>query len=264
VFILDEKRYVVLSFDVDGETLWVARDQENWNRPLTLSQGKYGPKVGLPRILNLLDKYNIPATFFVPGWIIENYKDEIKEVVARGHELGHHGYLHEWPDLMDPDKEREVMELGIDRILGISQKKPAGYRSPAWEFSSKTMEYLKEYGFLYSSNYMDNDEPYIHPNGLVELPVQWYLDDAPFFLYALRLPGRTIHPPSNVLETWMEEFSALYEEKKPLVLTLHPQIIGRAYRTKLLEKFIQFVRQHPNTEFVTAEKLAQITLQKNS
>jgi peptidoglycan/xylan/chitin deacetylase (PgdA/CDA1 family) len=225
-----------------------------------LSQGIYGPEVGLPRILKLLQKYSIPATFFVPGYVIEKHRAAIEEIVQGGHEIGHHGYLHEWPDTLTSEQEREVFELGIDRIRSITGKAPAGYRSPAWEFSSKTMDYLQEFGFLYSSNMMDNDEPYVHDNGIVELPVQWYLDDAPFFLYSVRLPGRTIHPPSAVLETWQEEFSALYEEGKSMVLTLHPQIIGRAYRVKMLESFIQFVMRHADAQFITGEKLACLTL----
>jgi peptidoglycan/xylan/chitin deacetylase (PgdA/CDA1 family) len=255
-------RCVVLSFDVDGETLWTAREALNWDRPVTLSQGAYGPKVGLARILKLLATYKIPATFFVPAYIIEKYQGKIQAVVDAGHEIGHHGYLHEWTDSLNADQEREVLEIGIERIKMLTGKKPAGFRSPAWEFSPKTLEYLAEYEFLYSTNMMDNDEPYIHDNGLVELPVQWYLDDAPFFLYSVRLPGRTLHPSQNALNTWIEEFDALYEEGKPLVLTLHPQVVGRAYRVKMLEKFIQHVRKYPDVEFVTGEELARRTLQK--
>ncbi len=261
---MNRKRYVALSFDVDGETLWTARDAANWNRPVTLSQGVYGPKVGLPRILALLNKYSIPATFFVPGYIIETYRDSIQEIVKAGHEIGHHGYLHEWPDALTPDEERETFRLGIERIRSVTGKDPAGYRSPAWEFSAKTMDFLLEFGFLYSSNMMDNDEPYVHINGVIELPVQWYLDDAPFFLYSVRLPGRTMQSASAVLETWQSEFSALYEEGKSMVLTLHPQVIGRAYRVKMLESFIQFVLGHSDTEFVTCEQLAYITLNRDN
>src|SRR5690625_2398240 len=168
---MNNKVYVSLTFDVDGETLWISRDTKNWDKPITLSHGAYGPKVGLNRILDLLNKYSIKSTFYVPGWIIEKYTNEIEQVVNEGHEIAHHGYLHEHPDTLDSNQERKILQLGIDRIKELTGKKPAGYRSPAWEFSKHTLDYLKKFDFEYSSNMMDNDEPYIHPNGIVELPV---------------------------------------------------------------------------------------------
>jgi peptidoglycan/xylan/chitin deacetylase (PgdA/CDA1 family) len=256
-----QKTFVALTFDVDGETLWTSRDPENWKRPIALSHGAYGPKVGLPRILRLLDKYSIQATFFVPGWIVENHRQSIEDIVSAGHEIGHHGYLHEYPQTLEPEKEMEILQLGIDRIKSLTGKQPVGYRSPAWEFSPRTLDYLKDFGFLYSSNMMDNDEPYIHSNGVVELPVQWLLDDAPFFLFNPRLAGRLIQPTAPVVEMWKSEFSELYDEGKPTVLTFHPQIIGRAHRVRYLEEFIQFVITYSQVEFATCENLAKYTLQ---
>ncbi|WP_060679295.1 polysaccharide deacetylase family protein [Virgibacillus halodenitrificans] len=178
-----QKRYVALSFDVDGETLWTSRDEGNWKRPVALSHGAYGPKTGVKRILNLLHKHSIKSTFFIPGWIIETYTDEMKQIVKHGHEVGHHGYLHEYPHTLDVKEEKQIIEKGIHIIEGLTGKKPKGYRSPAWEFSSNTLNLLAEYNFLYSSNMMDADDPYIHLNGVVEIPVQWLMDDAPFFMF---------------------------------------------------------------------------------
>lgn len=260
---MGHKRFVSLTFDVDGETLWGSRDEENWNRPVTLSHGEYGPKVGVPRILKLLNRYSIKSTFFIPGWIIENYEETIKQINGDGHEIGHHGYLHEHPHTLSPDKEKEVLMLGIKKIKKAIGKEPVGYRSPAWEFSPYTLKYLKEFNFKYSSNMMDNDKPYMHQNGIVEMPVNWMLDDAPFFIFNPRLTGRLIQPTDSIFEIWKAEFSALYEEEKPFILTLHPQIIGRAHRVKHLENFIQFILKHENIEFVTLEKLAQVQQNKN-
>lgn len=190
---MDKNKFpVVLTFDVDGETLWIARDPKNWERPVTLSQGQYGPKVAVPRILKLLDKYDIKATFFIPGYIMDTYPEMAKAVHQAGHEIAHHGYYHEWPEnFASEEEERQSFERGIEAIQKITGQKPAGYRSPAWEFSPWTIKILQDLDFLYSANMMDNDAPYIH-HGLVELPVQWCLDDAAFWLYSSKIPGKTI------------------------------------------------------------------------
>lgn len=257
---MQENVYVALTFDLDGETLWTSRDKENAKRPVALSHGAYGPKVGLERIIKLLDQFSIKSTFFIPGWIIEQYPKEVGGIVEQKHEIGHHGYLHEYPDTLSPEEERSILTKGIDIIETLTGKKPSGYRSPAWEFSMETLYLLKEMNFLYSSNMMDNDEPYIHENGIAEMPVQWLMDDAPFSMFHPRVPGRSIQSTAAVFTMWKEEFSALYEEGKPTILTFHPQFIGRPHRVKHLKEFIEFVLEHPNVRFVTLEELAQLTI----
>lgn len=254
--------YVALTFDLDGETLWTSRDKENFNRPVALSHGAYGPKVGLGRIIKLLNQFSIKSTFFIPGWIIEQYPEEVKGIVEHRHEIGHHGYLHEYPDTLSPAEERFILIKGIEIIETLTGKKPSGYRSPAWEFSMETLDLLKEMNFMYSSNMMDNDEPYLHENGIAELPVQWLLDDAPFSMFHPRVLGRSIQSTASVFSMWKEEFSALYEEGKPTILTFHPQFIGRPHRVNHLKDFIQFVLEHPHVKFVTLEELAELTIEK--
>ena len=141
------------------------------------------------------------------------------------------------------------MERGCEIIERVSGRRPAGYRSPAGEFSQQTLPLLLEYGFSYSSNYFDRDEPYLHeadgkPTGLVEFPFAWVLDDAPFFQYSITLPGRTMQSPSAVLEAWTAEFDTMYREQGQFMLAMHPQIIGRPSRLVVLEKLIEHIRQH--------------------
>ncbi len=250
---------VLLTFDVDGETLWISRNPDFAQKPVIMSQGRYGVVTGLPRILQLLKKYGIPATFFVPGWIIENHQANIAEIIENNHEIGHHGYLHEWPDTLSYDEEKSILEKGIEIIERLTGDKPRGYRSPAWEFSPNTLNFLQEYGFLYSSNFMDRDDVYVHEGtGLVEIPVQWHLDDAPFFLFNSRLPGgRAIQPIEPVLEIWKSQFDFAYETGTPFVLTCHPQLMGHPYRIKKLESLIAYIRQHESVEFMTCEQLAR-------
>lgn len=248
---------VVLTFDVDGETLWTSRDAKNWDKMVTLSQGQYGPKVAVPRILKLLDRYDIKATFFIPGYIMDTYPDMAMSVHKAGHEIAHHGYLHEWPETFASEEEEcTAFEKAIASIEKVTGYKPVGYRSPAWEFSPWTLKLLQEHNILYSANMMDDDGPYMHHN-LVELPVQWCLDDAAFWLYSTKIPGKSIQPLSNVYEYWTSEFDGLYhEEGKCMVLTLHPQVIGRPGRMKMLEELIQFMKGYPDVLFTTGRELA--------
>lgn len=253
---------VMLTFDLDAETLWTARDPANAARPITLSQGRYGWKVGVGRILELLDRYAIQATFFVPGLVIEQRRALVEEILRRGHELAHHSWSHAWILTLTAEQEREEMERGIAIIERVSGRKPVGYRSPAAEFSPITMRLLEEYGFGYSSNFFDDDEPYLlevegRRTRIVELPFAWVLDDAPFFLYSITLPGRTMHPPSAVLEAWVDEFDTLYGEGRAFVLALHPQIIGRPSRITMLEKLIQHIRAHPGVWFARCDQVAE-------
>ena len=252
---------VLLTFDLDAELLWTARDSKNWNRPIALSQGSYGHRVGVDRILNLLGKYGLHVTFFVPGMIIERNGDLVRRIVDAGHEIAHHSYSHRWVESLTYEEEREEFEKTIDLIANLTGRKPLGWRSPAAEFSAHTMDLLLEYGFLYSSNFFDRDEPYKHiVNGrkteLIEFPFAWVLDDAPFFLYSIQLTGRVMMPPSFVLEHWMAEFETLYAEKKCFVLAMHPQIIGRPSRITLLENLIRNIKEHENVCFARCDEVA--------
>ncbi|MEW6082835.1 MAG: polysaccharide deacetylase [Bacillota bacterium] len=238
---------VVLTFDLDGETLWLARDPENAHRPVTLSQGAFGPKVGVPLILDLLNSHEIKATFFVPGWIAEKHTTTVKSVMEKGHEIAFHGYMHEWPHTLSPEQERAVFFRGLKALQDILAVSPSGYRAPAWELSTSTMGFLIEQGFLYSSNFMDSIKPYCHhlPSGgnLVEIPVSWVCDDAPFFLYGLNLPGRQIASPDSVRDIWRKEFDSLHKRGLPLVLTMHPQLIGRPSRLDMLHELLTYIQE---------------------
>jgi peptidoglycan/xylan/chitin deacetylase (PgdA/CDA1 family) len=182
--------------------------------------------------------------------IVERYPRAIEAIVQAGHELAHHGYTHVSPVEMAPGEELASIRRASALIKAATGRAPLGYRSPSWDFSPHTLGFLKQEGFLYSSNLMDNDQAYVHPDGLVELPVQWMLDDAPFFLF--RPPySRPISPPEAAMSTWTAEFAALASEHgKCFVLTMHPQLSGRASRAVLLEEFIHFAAGRGGTRFL--------------
>jgi peptidoglycan/xylan/chitin deacetylase (PgdA/CDA1 family) len=245
-----------LTFDLDGETLWISNEPANASRPGILSQGAYGPKIGAFLILDLLKRYSLKATFFIPGWVAERYPNTVCRIHQEGHEIGHHGYLHEWPDSSRPDDERENLIRGIDCLRAVTGERPVGYRSPAWELSENSLDLLAEHGFLYSSNLMDDFVPYVHPQGLVELPVQWLLDDAPYFLYRTRSPSRPIWPAHLVLGAWREELHGIYQQGGLFNLTMHPQFIGRPGRVLMLEQLIQTLLTYPDIWIAPLHEIA--------
>ena len=252
---------VLLSFDLDAETMWTARDPKNAERPIVLSQGAYGWKVGVPRLLELLERYGLRVTWFVPGLVIEQRPAVIEQILKGGHEIAHHSWSHAWIVNLTPEQEREEMDRAIDIIRRVTGRKPAGYRSPAAEFSPITLRLLHEYGFGYSSNYFDDDSPYLHRldgqlTDIVEFPFAWVLDDAPFFQYSITLPGRTMQAPSAVLEAWRREFDVLYREDRYFCLAMHPQIIGRPSRITLLEDLIRHILGHPGVWLARGDEVA--------
>lgn len=252
---------VLLTFDLDAETMWTSRDPANANRPIIMSQGAYGWKVGLGRVLDLLARYEILATFFVPGLIIEQRPQAIERILEGGHEIAHHSWSHKWIVNMTEAEEREEMAKAFDIIVRTTGRPPRGYRSPAAEFSPQTLGLMKEYKFGFSSNYFDDDSPYLHEidgevSDIVEFPFHWVLDDAPFFNYSITLPGRTMQAPSAVLEAWKAEFDMLYHEDREFVLAMHPEIIGRPSRLVALDGLIQHIRSHNNIWFGRCDHVA--------
>jgi len=252
---------VMLTFDFDAETLWLSRDPANAKRPGTLSQGAYGGKVGVAKVVELLAEEGLKGTFFVPGWTAERYPHRMEEILGGGHEVGHHGYLHEWIDPDYPDKEREALEKGLEALQRIAGVKPAGYRSPAGETSENMISLLQEYGFLYDSSLMDGINPYRHRladgrAGPIELPWHWSLDDAPYALFAIKSP-RPIFTNEHILSVWTTEFEEIYRWGGLVNIVTHPQIIGRPSRLRLLRDFIAHCRRFPGVWFATGREVSE-------
>jgi peptidoglycan/xylan/chitin deacetylase (PgdA/CDA1 family) len=270
-----QRATVCLTFDFDAISIWIG--PYGATSPSMISRGEFGV-VGVERILRLLERRGLPATFFVTGHTADTYPASVRAIAAAGHEIGHHGYLHENPVTLSPAEERRVMERGLaalDRAAGV---RPVGYRSPAWDNSPHTVELLLEYGFRYESSLMGKDfEPYwcrsgdvIQPDGpylfgpevdLVELPVSWHLDDFPHFEY-VRLANRLspgLSAPSKVEEIWRDEFDFMYREvpRGVYTLTMHPQVIGRGHRLMLLERLIEHVSAHEGVRFATLAEAAE-------
>jgi len=249
---------VVLSFDMDAETVWWSDPYSMTGNPSSLAQGRYGPNVALPGILEVLDRHGAKATFFIPSWVIEHYPDAVQSIVDAGHEIGAHGVRHESPNGLTANEEKAVLRESIEAIERATGARPAGYRAPSWAFSDITMSLVIDAGFTYSSNFMDADQPYIHTdsNGLVELPISWILDDAPYFWFDEDSWNKKIHSAADVEAIWHEEFEAIYDKGGYYGLTMHPQIIGRPGRLAMLDRLIGWMQEHESVRFVTGAKLA--------
>ena len=255
------------TFDEDGECVAFGYDKGNAPYRLSLqSEATYGPEVGLPRILDLLDEHRVPATFFVPGYTAERHQDAVREMVHRGHEVAHHGYLHERPDLLEEDQEKQILRKGTEILEGITGKRPRGYRAPSWEMRERTPRLLRENGFLYDSSLMGDDEPYLIQAGgkerLLELPVHWTNDDWVHFGFCSSPElGNGISSPSKVFDTWSEEFLGYHQFGGCFVLTLHPFVIGRPSRIRLLDRMIRLMRSTENVWIATLEQIADYMIE---
>jgi peptidoglycan/xylan/chitin deacetylase (PgdA/CDA1 family) len=246
---------VALSFDVDNELL-----SRNNPLPVPLSQGQYGATTGLPRILAMLDRHNVPATFFIPAMSAMLDAEMIPSILkAKRHEIGVHGWIHEnLPSLGDAAREQRLLTQSIDYLTKAVGKRPVGYRAPSWAFSPHTLSQIVEAGFLYDSSFMAMDEPYElvqhgKPTGLIEIPIEWILDDYPYF--GPNASG-AIPSPAAVYEIYKAEFDAAYEDGTMLVLTTHPHVIGHRSRAAQLDKLISYMKAKPGVWFATHEQIA--------
>ncbi|BBY28490.1 polysaccharide deacetylase family protein [Mycolicibacterium sediminis] len=230
-----------LTFDFDAEEVWIGEDPANAERPGVLSQGTYAAKVAVPLILELLARHEVRATFFVCGGDADRHPDRIREILAAGHEVGHHGYTHRSPTNLTADEEERELVRGLDTLRGLGAE-VVGYRSPSWDFSPHTLRLLGEHGFEYSSNLMDDIHPYRHPGGVVEVPVSWLLDDAPHFWFSGTDWAKTIRTVDEVYTLWHDEMTGIADLGAHFMVTMHPQFIGRPSRLALLDRLLGELR----------------------
>lgn len=248
---------VALSFDVDNATHSLARGLLGANE---LSIGEYGAVDGLPRILRVLDKYGVPASFFIPAVSDLLHPQMVRDILASGrHEVGVHGWIHEdLPALNNEAEERRLLHDALESLTKSIGKRPVGYRAPSWAFSRYTMEQIKEAGFLYDSSLMASDDAYEiltagKPSGMVELPIGWILDDYPYY----GVNSGAMPSPELVYQVFQAEFDSAYEEGGLFVLTMHPHITGHRSRASGLDRLIAHMRSRPGVWFATHEQIAR-------
>ncbi len=270
---------VCYGIDVDCVAGWLG-SYGGEDSPCDISRGVFAGRVGIPRLLDLFDRYGIKTTWFSCGHLIETFPEQMKDVVARGHEIGLHGYSHENPLAMTPEQEEKILLHTIDLVTELSGKKPVGYRAPWWEFSKVTNDLLVKHGIKYDSSLMhDEFHPYFVTTGdkwypirydkdpdtwmkpmefgketdLVEVPCSWYLDDLPPQMFIKSSPNSFGWvSPDVIFELWKNQFDFLYEEGEGVFpITIHPDVSGRPQGILMHRKLIEYMRSKPGVTFVT-------------
>lgn len=265
------KRIAVnLGTDFDAQSLWLG----GFNRPTPafMSRGEYGAEVGVPRLLDLYRRYGIRTTWFTPGHTVDTFSDWCRKVQEDGHEFGHHGYYHEVPPGITLETERRLMDLAFtafDKVLGL---RPTGYRSPYWDYSDNTLDLVEEFGFTYDSSLMARDLVPYRPrrwqvnwekanvpgkaSHVLEVPVNWYLDDFPPLAYTGAQAG--MQDTETILRRWRDIFDYAYDNVENAVFAscVHPQVIGQPHHIMWYERLIEHMAQKDGVWFATLEEIA--------
>src|SRR5437868_3481097 len=253
---------VCLSFDVDNESLWRKRPL-----PVPLSEGEYGATTGLPRVLALLDRQQVPASFYIPAMSAILHPTMIQDILKNPrHEIGVHGWVHEELSMVgDAAKERQLLNQSIEYLTKVTGKRPVGFRAPSWAYRPHTLDQIRQASFLYDSSFMAADAPYEplsygKPTGLVELPISWILDDYPY--YEPEAAG-SIPVPDHVFQIYKAEFDGAYDEGGMFILTMHPHITGHRSRLAQLDRLITYMKSKPGVWFATLQEVATYVKQSN-
>lgn len=248
-----------LSFDSDHETNELRDGGKSIGR---LSWGQYGARVGIPRIAALLARHDVRASFYVPAVTALVHPDEQRALVAAGHEIGIHGWIHELNSGLSYEDELDLMLRSSDTLTRITGKRPVGLRTPSWDFSPSTLRIQKEMGLLYNSSLMADEDCYEllldgEPSGVIELPVEWVRDDAVYFMMNRFQAQRPYTPPTDVFDIFRREFDAAYDEGGIFQLTCHPHIIGYRSRIWILDELIRHAKAQGSVWFATHEEVVR-------
>lgn len=256
---------VMLSFDVDGPTLWVDRATGRYADVRGFAQGGYGPWRGVPRILDLLDELAVPATFFVPGKTIEQWPDAVRDIAASGHEIGHHGWWHETYFDHSLDDQERIIARAQDELEQVTGRRATGFRSPSGDIAEGTPALLHRLGFAYSSSMRGDDRPYRWglsgpETDLIEIPAHWELDDYHQFAYhddpPVPVSRDRISPTAETFANWRWEFAGYHRFGLCYVIMMHPQVIGTPTRMRALAGLVAHIREYPGVWFAEGREIA--------
>jgi len=255
---------VLLSWDMDAESPYLAADPRNAHHLGVLSDGVYGATQGLRHILHLLCHYHLPATFFVPGLTADRHPKVVEQILAGGHEVTHHGYSHQNVMLMTEEEEEEDLVKGIEALQRLTGIMPLGWRSPSYGIRPHTLCLLAKYGFRYDSSLLDDEVPYLMrlpERDLVQLPINPALDDWQYFNVTMfpDIVGK-VCAVEEVLNIWRAEFEAIYDVGGCFVLTMHPHLTGRPSRIKMLSRLIEHIQSFSGVWWTTACDMADYAL----
>lgn len=251
---------VAITWDLDADSGLNYYHREHADTLIaSQTQTRYGPNIAVPRLMDLGRRFEIPQTFFVPGWVIENYPRAITQITENGHELALHGYLHERPNEQSESDELYWLERAIEAYRQHLGRRPTGWRAPSFAFSKYSLRYLINAGFEYDSSLMGDDVPHLLKNGadtLIELPTQWQLDDWPHYMhnrdFNMAMP---ISAPQRALEVYRSEFDAAWDFGGVWISVWHPFVSGRPSRVKAIIELIEYMREKGDVWFATTQQI---------
>lgn len=254
------KSALFIGFDVDAETAWIGNNPSNVDRMVTTSHGGYDARVGIAKILELLDELGLKGTFFTPGWTALAHPAQCEAIVAAGHEIGHHGYLHILPDRSKLDEAFEEIDRGFEALKSALGVRPVGYRAPSGENFPELLSYLRKSGIRYSSSFRDDILPYRHAGaagetGPVEIPVNFAFDDWNFGMSS-RTSARPLFGRDAVMQLWIDEFEATHLWGGVTTMVLHPQVSGRPMRWHILRDFLKHILDKGDVWIATGVQIA--------
>jgi peptidoglycan/xylan/chitin deacetylase (PgdA/CDA1 family) len=258
---VERRLTVCLTFDFDTHDAWLAGATD----PAAVSRGEFGA-VAVPRVLSLLARHDVEASFYVPGFTATNYPWLVEQIHASGHEVGHHGWIHEEAGTVSLDEQRQIYERGASALERIVGERPRGYRSPNGSYSPETVGLLLENEVVYNSHFSASDfHPYYLRNDvwkgpgdfafgpavdIVEMPFAWHLDDFVHFEFIGGF-STTLNAPSTVREIWQGDFDWAYDNEPGgvVILCMHPGVIGRGHRLQMLDGLISYMKSRPGVVF---------------
>lgn len=257
----DRRMAAAFTFDVDAESVALVADPSSADRMSVMTHQAYGPLTGVPRLLRMLDRLGVRSTFFVPGYTAVRHPGMVRDLVAAGHEIAHHGWLHEPLAGVSAEQEAAILDRGLRTLEEVAGVRPVGYRAPMWELTWASPGLLADRGFLYDSSLMDADHPYElvadDARSIVEIPIHWGLDDWEQYCF---VPGLSeslpIETPAKATEAWRAEYEAMREDGGCFVLTGHPFLSGRPGRAAALERLIGEIAADSDTWVASLGEIA--------
>ncbi len=252
---------VAFTFDMDADSILHLRHHASADtRIAAMSMLRYGPEVAIPRILDIYRRFDMRQTFFLPAWCMEHYPAAVEAVLEGGHEIAHHGYLHEEPNTLSPEKELYWLNRATDVIVAATGERPRGFRAPSYQFSRATLDHLVAEGFAYDASLMGDDVPYVLENEtgrVIELPSHIGLDDWPHYMVSRELDYRaTIKPPAQAFEVYAAEFDAMWDYGGLWIGVWHPFLSGRLSRSVAVAKLIEYMHEKGGVWFARLEEIS--------
>jgi peptidoglycan/xylan/chitin deacetylase (PgdA/CDA1 family) len=251
---------VAITFDIDIDSILHLAHPEKAHRMIATQSLLRYERIAVKRIVDVFSEFGIQQTFFFPAWCMEQYPDLVDYILEGGHEIGHHGYIHESPNQLSPDEELYWLQKGIDIIKRMTGKQPRGWRAPLYHMSESSTDFLIDEGFLYDASLMGDDVPYIlrsKKGDIIEIPSHWALDDWGHYAYVEELDYRSsMKSPDEAMNVFMSEFEAAWKHRTTWVSVWHPMVSGRLARCDRIVKMIEQMLDKGQVWFATMEQIA--------